>query len=361
MAGSGASAAPSAISATPPQRLRATVPDSGLPRLQRRSRWGAGGTERRHGSPDHRRRYAEREEERNRQRFELRLRRHPAKVARAQVPAEVCQCERGNHVAQHDPGDGTDQPDHETFQQQHPGHFPGRGAEHAQQGEMLPAPQHGERLRREHEEPPREEGDESEHVEIHAIRAGQAGAAAHLLLGRGDVHPRRQQPFDRLPQRRQIATGRSADVDPVQGAEAIQPPLGRSDVHERRTLRERAGREQTCYLQFHLTRADLEDEHVVALEPQLLCGLRTDQDGVGIEEIEDRDFKIRHQRGLHSPGPQQVEPEHLDRFPAAGKLGVDLDRRTRRFDPRQLRDPGEYRLVEARRADRAPPGPHLQK
>ena len=81
--------------------------------------------------------------------------------------------------------------------------------------------------------------------------------------------------------------------------------------------------------------------------PKLLRGLRTDQDGVGVEQVEHRHLEIRQQRRLHRPGAQQVEPEHLDRLAAAGKLRVDLDRRACHLDAGQSRDHGEDRLVEA--------------
>ncbi len=110
-----------------------------------------------------------------------------------------------------------------------------------------------------------------------------------------------------------------------------------------------------------VARADLEREDVASLQLELLRGLRADEDGVGVEEVEHRNLEIRQQRRLHRPGAQQVEPEHLDRLAAAGKLRVDLDRRACHLDAGQSRDHGEDRLVEASCAGRAPPGLPPQK
>ncbi len=139
-----------------------------------------------------------------------------------------------------------------------------------------------------------------------------------------------------------------AQVDAVDPAQPLEPPLGGGDVHHADPLAVRAFGKQPDDAQLDRPRADVYAQNVSVLQLEPLGRRRAQQDGVGVEQINDRAPLFRQQRRLHLRRAQRIEPDDLERGFAAGERYLELDRGIGRLDLRHARDARVEALVETR-------------
>jgi hypothetical protein len=174
----------------------------------------------------------------------LQIRDDVAEIACAEVWTDRRQPIMGRGIAQDQPGSRPDGAGDSALGEQPRGQLAARHPKRAQQRELRTPAQQRQHLRGKDEKGAREQRNECQHVEIEAVSARDAGAAAGFGSGRRRVRAGGQALLQLAAKRRNIGSGLRAQVQAVELPDALETPLCRCDVHNADALAVRARRQQ---------------------------------------------------------------------------------------------------------------------
>ncbi len=242
----------------------------------------------------------------------------------------MCKCE-----SQRESAEAASNADERAFGRNRGNETPAGHAQHAQERELRAPPHDGKRLRGEHEQPPGEERDQRQHVEIDAVRAREAGAGGDARLRPFRGNAGRQDGVESTAKRIDVDAGREAQIDAGDASEPIELGLRAGDVHHSEALlarRQRAGNAQGAKREPHLERHDVAGGNA---EPARRCCAYEQR--VGAQRIETIGRR-RDQCRLDPGYAKRILAQDAQRIVAAGELRVDLDYGARDGDLGHPRD-----------------------
>ncbi len=271
---------------------------------------------------------------------------HAAEVSRPEVRADDPQGHRREHVAGNETEHAAQHAqDHALADEQRHELAPG-DAEHAQQRELCTPAHHRQRLRREYEQATREQRHQCEHVEVHAVSAGQARSCGDRGGRARNRDTGGQGAGNRLRGRGHVGPGPQAQIDAAQGAELIEGHLGAGDVHDGDALRD-ATAENPGHAQRDRLDAGLHRDLLAHTHCQPLRRRGAQEDRIGLQRIEPAG-RGRHEGRLDLHRAEDVDSQHVQAFVAIGEARVDLDHGAGGGDLGPARKLWIHGLVEAR-------------